>query len=641
MKGTAVCLILTSFYAASLGAREVDLSGRWDAAFLAQETESPPSGPWRSIQIPGDLSTVSGEQGFVWLKREVHLPDSPAAFVLGPVAMSDRVYLNDTFIGATGTSGERFAAPLALYRGYAIPSNTETRSGSATIYIRVYRNPVAWLRSGVWIVPLEELGRRLLLLNLIHVYLKMAFGILLLAVFIQAAYLHIAEKKRVYLFLGVAALVSGASALCSSVFAHVVPYDLVLKLDVVLSILAAVMLLLLTWLWLRSTSAKTVTAIAFLFCAYGILLFIELSVSDLYTLNIIGRVIVVVTVVLATLFAVDGMIRGIRQAVVLGVFSLFALGAAVYSFICEFLIRGFTFFDASGYVYAVFLVCLLTREIVRTRELYSQTSDELVERVELDFEMIERMAKGKQLLENRNQETMNLANGLSESAQTQAHTIQKVMHSIEEAGPSEAKVVAQEREIHDSSVAVGDRISDFNGRIQETLAVFEDLQETSITIGEAVSQIAAIADKANILSLNASIEATKAGMAGKSFAVVAHEIRKLAQLTRSVSDRISAGIRESSRAVEVGGQRISLLGEAFAQIVRQGESIRSMVEQNSRALEEVALSRAEIRDGLSGVDATIQLILELSSDLKEITDSLSTSFSWLGYNLEGQETPDL
>jgi methyl-accepting chemotaxis protein len=290
-----------------------------------------------------------------------------------------------------------------------------------------------------------------------------------------------------------------------------------------------------------------------------------------------------------------------------------------------------------GLLIALFGGNLLVLELLRAQGMYRQTSAELIERIESDWEMIERIREGKELLEKRNIDIMKLSGRLLESAQKQALTLGQLIGSLDEAGTGETRVMAKERDILGYTEEVDTLITKFNVQIQDTLAEMEALYQRSIVIRKAVSQIIGIAEKTHMLSLNASIEAAKAGPAGKGFSVVAQEIRKLADLTRTVSDNVSAVIKDTNRGVEKGVGRIKGLGSGFSEIMKSSEEIRSMVADNSQALEDVSRAHRDIRDGLAGVDTLIRSILEVSRGMRQMTDRLASAFSWFGETLKLKE----
>jgi hypothetical protein len=73
--------------------------------------------------------------------------------------------------------------------------------------------------------------------------------------------------------------------------------------------------------------------------------------------------------------------------------------------------------------------------------------------------------------------------------------------------------------------------------------------------------------------------------------------------------------------------------------MKRSEEIRTMIAQNSRALEDVTRAHKEIQDGLAGVDVLIRSILEVSHDLRLMTDRLAAAFSWFGQTLKLREEP--
>jgi Methyl-accepting chemotaxis protein (MCP) signalling domain len=280
---------------------------------------------------------------------------------------------------------------------------------------------------------------------------------------------------------------------------------------------------------------------------------------------------------------------------------------------------------------------LVLRELANTQRMYRQASAELVERIESDWEMVERIREGKEMLESRNRDIMALAGRLLESARQQASTVGQLIVSLAEAGSAESRVVVKERDVLGYTEQVDRLITSYNVQIQQTLGDMDELWSRTIVIRKAVSQIIGIAEKTHMLSLNASIEAAKAGVAGKGFSVVAQEIRKLADLTRTVSDNVNAVIRDSNRGVEKMLGRIKSLGTGFGEIVTSSDATRGMIAENSRALENVSKAHHDIQDGLAGVDTLIRSILEVSSEMRQMTDRLALAFSWFGETLKLKE----
>jgi methyl-accepting chemotaxis protein len=175
---------------------------------------------------------------------------------------------------------------------------------------------------------------------------------------------------------------------------------------------------------------------------------------------------------------------------------------------------------------------------------------------------------------------------------------------------------------------VDSQISGFSRELGSALQELQDLEVKSRSITQAVAQIIGIADKTHMLSLNASIEASKAGEAGRGFAVVAQQIRKLADVTRTVSDQVSALIRESNLAIVKNVDTSQGLMQGYAEIMKQSDRIRAMIEHNAGALEEVTRAHSSVKDSVADVDRTIKTILEVSRDLRQMTGSLGTAFSW-------------
>ncbi|MDQ7832716.1 MAG: methyl-accepting chemotaxis protein [Desulfovibrionaceae bacterium] len=176
------------------------------------------------------------------------------------------------------------------------------------------------------------------------------------------------------------------------------------------------------------------------------------------------------------------------------------------------------------------------------------------------------------------------------------------------------------------------------------------LGEKAQGIGRIIGVISDIADQTNLLALNAAIEAARAGEAGRGFAVVADEVRKLAEktmvATREVGEaiesvqagardnaaRVDATVRAVERVTELAGQSGRALGEIVELVDAASDQVRSIAtaseeqsaasEEINRAVDEINRVSAETAQGMNDSVRTVMSLAEQSDILTALIHSL-------------------
>ncbi|MCC7202966.1 MAG: HAMP domain-containing protein [Nitrospirae bacterium] len=168
--------------------------------------------------------------------------------------------------------------------------------------------------------------------------------------------------------------------------------------------------------------------------------------------------------------------------------------------------------------------------------------------------------------------------------------------------------------------------------VEESAKTIEELGRNSDRIGYIITVINDIADQTNLLALNAAIEAARAGEHGKGFAVVADEVRKLAERTskstKEIRDKIefiqkrTAGavdaMNSGRKDVETGVELASSAGESLTRIVDIVRNVSNMIHQIAAASEQQSAAAGDISSNMEGIAAVTR---ETAGSVRETSNS--------------------
>ncbi len=230
--------------------------------------------------------------------------------------------------------------------------------------------------------------------------------------------------------------------------------------------------------------------------------------------------------------------------------------------------------------------------------------------------------------------TQSLSSQAAGASEQASSDMQSVASATEELSASVDEIGRQVQESNRIAEAAVLQAEQTDGRIGK-------LSRAAQEIGDVVKLITAIAEQTNLLALNATIEAARAGEAGRGFAVVASEVKSLASQTAKATDEISTHIAGMQGATQESVAAIKEIGGTIAQISTIASTIASAVEEQGSATQEIARSVQTVAQGTHEAAANILEVNRgaaetgsASGDVLESARTLSTESTRLREELD-------
>lgn len=275
-----------------------------------------------------------------------------------------------------------------------------------------------------------------------------------------------------------------------------------------------------------------------------------------------------------------------------------------------------------------------TDEIGEMASAFNAMQDRTVGVVRSMKEAIERLHREVEELtaaaEARRDDLGRQQQGADRSAEVIETMLQSFTGIAEQAGI--AKTLSHEASdaARDGSTRVGqsaDSIRKLADVVRNSASSVEALAENSHEISHAITEIRGIAEQTNLLALNAAIEAARAGEQGRGFAVVADEVRKLAQRVQDSTDQIQGTIDRLLSAINTAVNQMTGSSEDATRCVEESEEGRRALEAINEVVSRIDLTNQEIANVSADQTAGTDDVLANVQGIRETTQNMVTQLA--------------
>jgi methyl-accepting chemotaxis protein len=237
---------------------------------------------------------------------------------------------------------------------------------------------------------------------------------------------------------------------------------------------------------------------------------------------------------------------------------------------------------------------------------YARLIDDFNRAVSQLSNVIEEIAQSSSAVNSAATEISNAAEDLSGRTENAAATLEETAAALQEITSAVRDSSAGARMANDAGRMAMDKARNGSQIVGTAVAAINDVEKSSDEIARITEVIDDIAFQTNLLALNAGVEAARAGDAGSGFAVVAAEVRALAQRTTAAARQIGTLIDNSGDKVKHGVSLVGQTGTALEEILTAIESVFEQVSRIAALAKDQSDGLAEINQAMASLDAVTQ-----------------------------------
>lgn len=216
---------------------------------------------------------------------------------------------------------------------------------------------------------------------------------------------------------------------------------------------------------------------------------------------------------------------------------------------------------------------------------------------------------------------------IARRSQTQAAAVEQTAAAIEQISANIKLTSDNAQEANALASQAKDRSARGTEMVDKLIEAMASIQTQSEKMSDMTKVIEGFAFQTNLLAINAAVEAAHVGDAGQGFAVVANEVRILAQKSEQASKSINELLMDSEASVKAGAELVKGAGEVLADIDGSVDTVVARVGEIANATSEQAVGVSEISNAISEIDGATQSNLELAERYSDSAGHLAAELS--------------
>ncbi len=260
------------------------------------------------------------------------------------------------------------------------------------------------------------------------------------------------------------------------------------------------------------------------------------------------------------------------------------------------------------------------RQLVSTTDMTLEQAEEARERLKRIVQEISQLEDQVLRSDESYQRIEGAETKVRENMESQTAAVNESSASVEESAALINSITASAKEKGELLTRLVEASAEGGDQLEDALEAFRGVSKSSQEIIEVINVIEDIADRTNMLAMNAAIEAAHASDTGRGFAVVAEEIRKLAEETNVNSRQVRDILEKNHEQIQKSVKLSEGTGQMFADIHGRIEEVDRAIDEILKGLEELAGGTDEITSSVAHLRTTNSEVNTSLDEMREMTD---------------------